>query len=312
MTTLALWLVLASSIATAPAVDRGFDHFYNLEHDQAIADFQQLASAQPEDPYFQNYLALALLYRELYRGGALEGELFGESNRIFATGNFTPDAASVARLKLAYEKAIQICEARLNNNPQDQDALYNLGTAYATKASYLFVVERSWFSALRAGTHSRKPHQTLIEKNPDFEDGRLIPGIHDYVVGSLPAIIKVMAYVGGFHGDREKGIREIERVAQRGNINRIDAQMLLTVVYRRERRYADARRTLDGLMARFPRNYILPLEVAGLYAQEGNKAAAISQYQAVLEKNKGGAAGFDRVPVARINKRIQELTPKSR
>ena len=71
MTILVLGLLFTVSIANPTAVELGFDHFYNLEHDQAIAEFQKLASAQPQDPFLENYLALALLYRELYRGGVL-------------------------------------------------------------------------------------------------------------------------------------------------------------------------------------------------------------------------------------------------
>ena len=287
--------------------ERGFEHFYNLEHDAAIAEFEKLVADQPDNPFFHNYLALALLYREFYRRGVLEGDLFGESNRIFGTATFTPDPRSVGRLKQAYNRAIEISEARLKKNPPDQDTLYTLGSAYSTKASYLFVVERSWFGALRAGTLSRNPHQQLIEKNPQYYDAYLIPGVHDYVVGSLPAFIKVVAFLGGFHGNREEGIRNLELVAQRGAVNKIDAQLLLSVAYRRERRFADARRILSELISRYPRNHILPLEVAGLYAKEGNYEAAIRQYEEVLEKVRAEEMGFDRVPVARLNYRLGEL-----
>lgn len=297
----------AAQLQGGAVAERGFAHFYNLEYDAAIAEFEKLVASEPENPFFYNYLALVLLYRELYRGGVLEGDLFGESNRIFATGRFTPDAASVARLQKAFNRAIEISEARLKKNPDDQDALYTRGSAYSTKATYLFVVERSWFGALRAGTHSRKPHQRLIQKNPDYYDAYLIPGVHDYVVGSLPTFVKVLAFLGGFHGDRQEGIREVELVAQKGTVNKYDARILLSVIYRRERRFADARRVLEELIPRYPRNYILPLEVAGLYAREGNYEAATRQYDEILEKVRARAPGLERAPVARIHYRLGEL-----
>ena len=50
----------------------GFDHFYNLEYDQSIAAFERAAAANPKSPLPQDGIAQAVLYREMFRNGALE------------------------------------------------------------------------------------------------------------------------------------------------------------------------------------------------------------------------------------------------
>ncbi|HET7873246.1 MAG TPA: hypothetical protein VFL42_12085, partial [Terriglobales bacterium] len=66
---------IASSDSSKPDLDAltrsGWDHFYSLEYDQAIADFQKVVNARTDDPVAINHLLDAVLYRELYRYNAL-------------------------------------------------------------------------------------------------------------------------------------------------------------------------------------------------------------------------------------------------
>ncbi|MCX6637927.1 MAG: hypothetical protein NT090_22960, partial [Acidobacteria bacterium] len=76
MPVLALMLLLAAPLAAQDAVvAAGFDHFYNLEFDEAIAEFELALGAQPGSPDLHNLVAHAILYREMLRSGALESEL---------------------------------------------------------------------------------------------------------------------------------------------------------------------------------------------------------------------------------------------
>jgi Flp pilus assembly protein TadD len=69
------WMAAALSLPLAAqdsAVAQGFDHFYNLEYDQAIADFQRAIAQDPNSPDLHNHLAQTVVFREMYRDGALE------------------------------------------------------------------------------------------------------------------------------------------------------------------------------------------------------------------------------------------------
>jgi hypothetical protein len=55
-------------------------------------------------------------------------------------------------------------------------------------------------------------------------------------------------------------MKTLRLVADKGNINQYDAQVLLAAIYRREKRPKEALPLLNGLIARFPRNYLFRLE----------------------------------------------------
>ena len=48
-----------------------FDHFYNLDYERAVREFDQVLGRHPDDPFAVNHLLTAVLFRELYLIGAL-------------------------------------------------------------------------------------------------------------------------------------------------------------------------------------------------------------------------------------------------
>ncbi len=80
-----LTLLLAAASVTLlandnPWIQQGDDDFYNLDYDQAIAAYEKAVAGNPEEPVYHNHLAQGLLYREMYRNGALESELVSGNN----------------------------------------------------------------------------------------------------------------------------------------------------------------------------------------------------------------------------------------
>src|SRR5580700_3581607 len=63
-----------------PQVDAAFEHFYNLEYDRAIQEFERVLDRRPNDPSAANHLLTTILMRELYRMGAMNsGEYANDS-----------------------------------------------------------------------------------------------------------------------------------------------------------------------------------------------------------------------------------------
>jgi len=103
-------------------------------------------------------------------------------------------------------------------------------------------------------TAARKDHNRVTELDPSNYDARLIQGLHDYIVGSLPWTYRMLGFLVGFHGDKEKGIRTVEEVSQKGKKQqdrRRDAA-LRTLPARRKAQKALP--LLEDLIRRFPRN----------------------------------------------------------
>ena len=59
---------------------KGFDHFYSLEYDKAIHEFELAQQAHPQDPFAVNHLLAAVIFKELYRIGALDTEAYAADN----------------------------------------------------------------------------------------------------------------------------------------------------------------------------------------------------------------------------------------
>jgi len=104
-----------------------------------------------------------------------------------------------------------------------------------------------------------------------------------------------------------QGLLAVESTAQSGNRSKQDAKILLAVMYRREKRYVDARRTLAELAQAYPRNYVFPLEIASVHRSAGEEKEAIRIYEQVLNNIHDGKPGYSRAPLARIHYELGEL-----
>ena len=291
--------VCCMALFTAPRLpaqdaplSRGFDHFYNLEYDQAVGEFTAETERTPSEPGAWNHLAYAILYRAMYRNGALESELVTGANPFLRRDKVKTTAAEDRRFDDAIDKAMDLCQARLKTNPADARALNALGVAYGLRSNYNFLVRKAWIDALRDATNARKAHNRLCELEPANVDARLIPAVHDYVVGSLPLGYRILGFLAGIHGDRSRGLRTLEAVAQTGRANRVDAEILLAAIYRRERRAKDAIPLLDDLIRRFPRNHLLRFEIVQMYSDAGEEEKALAEIGRIRELQRTGAPGF--------------------
>ena len=99
----------------------------------------------------------------------------------------------------------------------------------------------------------------------------------------------------------------MEGVAQWGDQAKADAKIMLAVMYRREKRYADARRVLHDLAGAYPQNFLLPLEVASVHRAAGEIDEAIQLYEHALADVRQGTAGYQEAPVARIHYELGAL-----
>lgn len=240
MRRLGLLFVLALPLAAEGLVAQGWDHFYNLEYEQAIRAFQQVVDAAPNVPAHYNYLAQARLYQELYRLGALESELLTGNDHFVRTEKIRPDPVETGRFLSAIDQAMALASTRIETNPRDVEALYALGSAYGLRTNYRFLVQKSWRAAVSDGSQARKYHNQVLRLDPQHYDAMLTQGAYDYIMGSLPWHTRLLGYLAGHSGDKARGIRTIELVARKGNLNRVDAQVMLAILYRREKQPAQA------------------------------------------------------------------------
>jgi len=114
----------------------------------------------------------------------------------------------------------------------------------------------------------------VLSLDPRRKDAGLIVGTYRYIVSALALPLRWMAYVVGFGGGKERGLRMIEEAAAFGGDNQEDARFALILLYNREKRYDDALRTLTALRERYPRNRLVWLETGATYLRAGRPAEA--------------------------------------
>jgi len=295
-----LALTLAAGAAQDVPVSGGFEYFYNLQYDRAIGEFSRETVERPEDPSGFNHLAQAILYRDMFRAGALESELVSGANAFLRRPKVEASAEDQRRFDEAIGRAMALAQARLKTNPADAPALYALGVSYGLRANYSFLVRKAWRDALRDATSARKCHNRVTEIEPENVDAQLVQGMHDYLVGNLPLHWRMLGFVVGFRGNKEEGIRRLELVAKKGKTNRLDAEVVLCAVYRRERTPRKAIPLIEDLMRRFPRNFLLPMELAQMYSDLGDKGKALEPLRRLEEQKRAGVRGLEQLPLEKI------------
>ena len=270
-----------------PLTQSGTNHLYNLEYDKAIADFEAARKQHPDDPFAVNHLIQGLLFKELYRLNALDTTLYADNG--FLTGKpLAGDPQVKSRIFESAEESLALSERRLTANPNDVEALYARGVTRGLKLTYVAIIDKSFFSALRNASASRNDHERVLQLDPNYVDAKTVVGLHNFVLGSMPLAARIMAGIVGMSGSKKKGIDYLYEVARSKCETSVDARVALALFLRREARYQDALDLVRTLTAQYPRNFIFGLEEANLLKDAGQEEAAIAAYTQILDKSKAG------------------------
>ena len=250
---------------------------YSLDHQRAIATFQQAVAADPQDAGAYRGLAGAWWAGLIFDRGVLTVDSFlGKVTRD--TGKPPPPAPeAAAAFHRAIDQAVALARARLAASSRDADAQYQLGAAVGLRASYAAAIEGSPRRAFGAAREAYDAHEHVLRLDPRRRDAGLIVGTYRYVVAALVLPMRWVAYVAGFGGGRERGLQLVEAAAEYDGDNRSDAGRALVLLYNRERRYDEALAQLATLRAQYPRNRLLWLE-SGATSLRGGKSAEAERF----------------------------------
>ena len=297
-------LLNAGPLFAAPAADpwiqEGDEAFYNLDYDQAVTAYERAVAGNPDEPVFHNHLAQALLYREMFRDGALESELVTGNNSFLRRPKLEPPPDVEKSFFSEIDRSMQLSQARIAKNPRDTAALHALSVALALRANYGFLVRKSWRASLYDSSQARKYDNEVTGIDPGDYDARLLQGGYDYIVGNLSWSLRALGFIAGFHGDKQRGIHTIEEVAAKGRDNRVDAEIVLCALYRREGQPTRAIPLVSRLIQRYPRNYLLRFELAQMYASIGERKSALNTLGEIAKMKQENVPGYERVPWEKV------------
>lgn len=282
----------ASPVSGPPPEDNlaktGFNHFYNLDYDRAIRDFESDLKAHPDDPYAVNHLLTARLFHELYGMGVLDTGYYS-NNSFISQPHRKPDPKEQEQIKQLINTALKLEDDRLEHDSKDVNTLYARGVTRGLRATYTALVERSWFAALRSALGARRDHQRVLDLDPSYTDAKMVVGIHNYVVGSLPWGVKIAVSVVGIGGNKKKGIEYLYNVANCSSCQAsTDARVVLALFLRREGRYPEALDSIRSLTRGYTRNVLFALEEPNLLRAQGKNQEAEAGYRKIFQAGREG------------------------
>ena len=259
-------LVCCTTVLAQPSAQldklraEGYAALFNLDYEDARRNFRKMLEVAPDSPVGPQSLAASLWIQQLNDSWQLKSTLY--SDKASTNNKEKTDQAQVDEFKRWTRRAKQLAQARLRKDPRDVEALYFLGAAEGLEAAYSAAVERKYMPALRAAEDAVEHHRKVLELAPKFFDAELTIGLQDYVIGSLPLPVKMLAGTFGVRGSKKRGLTALETVAHDGHWGRDIARVLLVDLYKREKRWDDAIATTRDLSDRYPRNYLFKLQLA--------------------------------------------------
>jgi len=239
----------------------GLDALYNIDYDKAERDFKEIVKLFPNHPGGYQLLAARVWIKTLYESRRLQGSLYSSEN-FYTSGDDKVDPKIITEFRNFTREAKRLAEAKLKQDPKNIEARDFLANTEGLKAAFEEAVERRHFAALRDGNDAVNHHREVLKLDPKYIDAQITIGLYEYVVGSLPLGIKIIAGATGYRGSKKRGLAMLEQVAREGRWAQDDAKTVLVLLYRREKRFDDVLKLTRELSAKYPRNYLLRIETA--------------------------------------------------
>ena len=160
-------------------------------------------------PLAVDYVLDTVIFRELYRLDLLDTTFYAHDGFLNGKHAVAADHAVAEQVNSLFNKAMDLSDQQLSKHPEDVDALFARGWARSLHAVYIGLVERSFVSALHVALQARSDDEKVLRLDPKYIDAKLIVGVHQYVTGSLPFGLKILAGVAGITGSKSKGIEDL-------------------------------------------------------------------------------------------------------
>ena len=265
-----------------PEVRDAFDHFYNMDYEGALARFERVAQAHPQEPLATDYVLYTVIFRELNRLDLLDTTFY--ANDGFLTGKHTvvEDTSVRDHVRELAGQAIAASESRLAVNSEDVNALYARGWARSLEATYVAMVERGFGSALHMALNARSDHVEVLRLDPNYVDANLVVGTYQYVVGALPFSFRLVVGIAGIKGNKEKGMEMLRLAAARGLTTSVEARTCMMLFLRRDAHYAEALAIAHSLAVQYPHGFLFQLEEANLAKDAGSGMHAVDLYRHLI------------------------------
>lgn len=265
---------IAPSPKAALILDSGFRDLYKLDFTGARQEFRDYQAEQPADPLGKVAEAATYLYEQFNEKGVLTSKFFLDDDRFLGGVEGSSAANHNAAFLKANAAARAAAKVRLAINPHDPEALLAITMADGMESNYDEIIEKKELPALTLMRQAEAEAKTLLTIDPGASDAYVALGTSNYVIGCLPSYKKMFLWFGGIHGDKDRGMAQLDTAASQGHYLAPFAKILLALASEREHQNVRAHLLLAQLTKEFPENPLFAHELALLDQRDANLMSA--------------------------------------
>jgi tetratricopeptide (TPR) repeat protein len=229
---------------------RGVDFIYTLQFDSAKSEFDQLIKIKPDHPSGHFFLAMVEWWKILI-------DLNNKEN----DDNFYS----------LIEKVIQLCDKKLDKNPDDVTALFFKGGAIGFRGR-LRVHREEWLPAANDGRLAIPIVHQAYKLEPNNVDILLGMGIYNYYRDVIPDEYPfVKPFVIFFpSGDKMLGMQQLRQASEKARYASVEATyFLIQILSNYEKKFSQALPLALNLYKKYPNNPVFHRYVGRLYSSLG-------------------------------------------
>jgi tetratricopeptide (TPR) repeat protein len=216
-------------------VQRGIDELYNYDFDKAESDISDVIKLCPEHPV--GYFFRAMIQWE----------------RIISKFD---DESQDEKLYKLLDVVVDICEKRLDENPDDVAAMFFKGGAVGFRGR-LRANRGKWLGAVNDGIVALPLVRKAYELDPNNYDVLLGIGIYNYYASVIPDRYPIVkpAMIFFPSGDRKKGLEQLRQASLHAKYAQVEATYFLMQNYfTYEKDYSRALELARKLHEKYPNN----------------------------------------------------------
>jgi tetratricopeptide (TPR) repeat protein len=190
----------------------------------------------------------------------------------------------------AVERAIAAAEAWTERAPDDAEAWFYLGAAYAARVQWRVLREHK-LAAARDGKRIKDALEQALSLDPELADAHFGIGMYKYYADVAPAVARFFRFLLLLPGgDREEGLQQMLQAREGGRLLQGEADYQLHLIYLWYEDAPDlALELLRGLHARHPGNPLYLARIAEILDEyKHDITASLDAYDTLLAAARAG------------------------